>query len=601
MKKIYFFTFFILLVSNYLSAKRMIIDSYELDNVKKFYYESDTTNWYSNELSLLYNNKIYESKKYIEYRCLNIGFVFDRDTVINNEIIEICKFRKLDFKGLITSNENTILGVVRDSLKFKGKYNRLEELSFRGLKEFSISDEFEAKNLKIISLSDINFIENYNYNKFRNLEELEYNNISSNIDVDYINLPQCRKFKIQDCAINSNLRIINLEYIEEFILKGNEENKINFREINKDFFNHLKNIKTLNISNSNFNWDADTLYFQNAEKIILSNNELNDNMPIIKANNLEYLDLRMNNYTGQLPDINLEKLIYLNLSNNKLEGKINKEIINNLEYLNLCNNNLNGELDFNIDFKNLIYINLSHNNLIGEIPEIKGSKLLKVDLSYNLFRNFNKEINVNKNTILKLNNNNIIMTEIVKRCSDYLEENEDEYNTNPKHILSYSLHEMFDSNYTKYYDEELFLKHIENDLTQNIHETVYISNNSGTFELIDKNENLFNYYGVYSRFEYYKTIYYKIDLNNTFTNINIGKLYAESKYCNNIIFEFKSKEIELNVDYNNKDCSEYIEINYYDLMGRVINKNDIYNKQIIVQYRCIETGEIINKLEIRER
>lgn len=603
MKIIYFFSFIIILITYPLFGKRMMIDSYELEKVKNFYYESDTMKWYSNELSLLYKDKIYESKEFLEFRCIHIKFSYDRDTTIDKELIEIHKFKKLDFKGMITSNEKTILGVVKSNLIFEGKYDKLEELSFRGLKDFTISEEFEAKNIKIISLSNINFLDNFNYNKFRNLEELNYYSITSNVKIDYINIPKCKKINIENCEINSNFRIINLENIEEFIVKGNLENKINFREINNDIFNHLKNIKILNISYSNFNWEQDTLDLPYAKKIILSNNELKNNIPIINSNNLEYLDLSKNNYTGQLPRINLPKLIYLNLSINKLEGNINKEIINNLEYLNLSNNNLDGELGFNLNYDDLIYFNVSKNKLDGEIPEIKGNKLLKIDLSHNLFTNLDEEIDVNKNTIIKLNNNNINMTEIVKRCSDYLEENEDEYNTSPKHIVSYSIHDAYDSNYKKYYDEELFLEHFENDLTQNIHETIYITNNSGTYSVIDKNTELFDYYGLTpSTVFWHKNIYFKIDMNSEFTETKLSYIYARSLYCNSLKFEFKNKEIVLNVKEEIKqECSEYIELYYYDIMGRELNRNDIYNKQIIVQYRCIETGEIINKLEIRER
>lgn len=602
MKIIYFISLIIIFISYPSFAKRMMIDSYELEKVKNFYYESDTTKWYSNELSLLYKDRIYESKEFLEFRCIHIKFVFDRDTTIDEELIEIHKFKKLDFKGMITSNEQTILGVVKSDLVFEGKYDKLEELSFRGLKDFKISEEFEAKNLKKKSLSNINFLENYNYNKFRNLEELEYINISSKVDVDYINLPKCKKINIENCEINSNLRIINLEYIEEFILKGNEENKINFREINKDIFNHLKNIKILNISYSNFNWEQDSLDFPNAKKIILSNNQLKNNIPIINSNNLEHLDLSKNNYTGQLPNINLPKLIYLNLSNNKLEGKINKEIINNLEYLNLSNNNLNGELDFNINYNNLIYFNVSNNKIEGIIPEIKGNKLLKVDLSHNIFSNLNKEINVNKNTILKLNNNNIKMTEIVKRCSDYLEENEDVFNTNPKHIVSYSLHDRFDSNYLKYYDEELFLEHFEHNLTQNKDYIIYL-NKDNYLEYNDFDTTLFQYVG--STYNMYKPDLPFIKYINVYLEYDykgIKNFRAMSKYCE-LKFFFKIEETNrLNVKEEIKqDCTEYIELNYYDMIGRELNENDIYNKQIIVQYMCIETGDVINKLEIRER
>ena len=60
----------------------------------------------------------------------------------------------------------------------------------------------------------------------------------------------------------------------------------------------------------------------------------------------------------------------------------------------------------------------------------------------------------------------------------------------------------------------------------------------------------------------------------------------------------------INLDVTNKEtnnCENLIAIEYFDLLGVKLDNSNIYNKQIIVRYKCLETGEISHKLEIRER
>ncbi len=48
------------------------------------------------------------------------------------------------------------------------------------------------------------------------------------------------------------------------------------------------------------------------------------------------------------------------------------------------------------------------------------------------------------------------------------------------------------------------------------------------------------------------------------------------------------------------ECQNLIEIEYYDLLGNTLTKNNILNKKIVVKYKCLETNNFIYKLEIRE-
>jgi len=79
-------------------------------------------------------------------------------------------------------------------------------------------------------------------------------------------------------------------------------------------------------------------------------------------------------------------------------------------------------------------------------------------------------------------------------------------------------------------------------------------------------------------------------------------LVALSKFCNNLDFRYNSLNLtELSVDRELNICENFTEIKYFDLLGNKLEENNIYNKQIIVRYKCLESGEISHKLEIRER
>lgn len=50
-----------------------------------------------------------------------------------------------------------------------------------------------------------------------------------------------------------------------------------------------------------------------------------------------------------------------------------------------------------------------------------------------------------------------------------------------------------------------------------------------------------------------------------------------------------------------RECMNLIELEYYDMNGKYLSKHEIYNKQLIIKYVCLETNKYFYKLEIRHQ
>lgn len=93
--------------------------------------------------------------------------------------------------------------------------------------------------------------------------------------------------------------------------------------------------------------------------------------------------------------------------------------------------------------------------------------------------------------------------------------------------------------------------------------------------------------------------YSNIDLNyikKLFIERN--NLYVVDNYNN--VYKIDINSLSVDNIYNKETCENYIEIEYYDILGNKLSRNDIYNKQIIVRYKCFESGIIKHRLEFRE-
>lgn len=70
-------------------SQKVMIDKEELSSLQDFYNNSNTDKWYSNELKILKLNNIYSSISSIVNRSSHIKLIYDRDTLLNNEVVKI--------------------------------------------------------------------------------------------------------------------------------------------------------------------------------------------------------------------------------------------------------------------------------------------------------------------------------------------------------------------------------------------------------------------------------------------------------------------------------------------------------------------------------
>lgn len=119
-----------------------------------------------------------------------------------------------------------------------------------------------------------------------------------------------------------------------------------------------------------------------------------------------------------------------------------------------------------------------------------------------------------------------------------------------------------------------------------------------------------------------ENVIFSSDLGNSWTMLNFGlegivadqfseyvdfEIYKDNLYLATLthgIYYLPLSELGINytsVEESNIECTNLIETEYYDLLGNQLEENNIYNKQVIVRYKCLETGEFTHKLEIRER
>ena len=116
------------------------------------------------------------------------------------------------------------------------------------------------------------------------------------------------------------------------------------------------------------------------------------------------------------------------------------------------------------------------------------------------------------------------------------------------------------------------------------------------------------------------SIIYSKDNGDNWTEINEGLLDYKNDgkfilFNESIIYStsksiFYQKLEDLGIEYTSvekaaetsiDDCYTLKEVEYYDVIGNILSKEDIYNKRIIVKYKCLETGNFQYKLEYRVR
>lgn len=185
-----------------------------------------------------------------------------------------------------------------------------------------------------------------------------------------------------------------------------------------DSFFHLTRLRRLTLSRNSFHGEIpDSLAsLAQLEELYLDNNHLRGPIPasINGLVSLQKLELQENFLSGEFPELgSLRNLYFLDASDNEISGQLGTALPASLLELSIRNNNLEGSLPDSLrSLKHLQVMDLSHNKLSGVIPwaicdhpslqqltlshnnfssihapsnnpDVGGSKLIALDLSYN--------------------------------------------------------------------------------------------------------------------------------------------------------------------------------------------------------------------------
>lgn len=614
-------------------SKRVVLDSDELKTIKEFYYSTDTILWYRDDISKLYIDKIYPNKDYIHSNIPKVRVVFDRDTIIDNEEIEICKFQVLNFEEMIVSpNSYDAWQTLWEGKFISGTFTELEELCLSGCYKLNNDKPFYAPNLRKFKCHENQLSSTIDLNSFPNLEELDFFMVWNNFDLTNLNLPKCKIFKLIGSNLSTTLNIDNMKNIEVFQIKDYYFNVWDYQQpgtINlkgSDIYKileDLKNVKCLSLASTRIYGELPELDFPNLEYLELYGNNFFGKFPklntpklkflrmgqnpfefisdTISLDSLEHFDIESTNIKSEVPVFQAPNLKYLNLRWSYFNGKLKKDMFKNnkLEYVNLQDNEFKSEIDFTIQSEYLKYLNLSSNDFIGKIPNIIAPNLFKLDLTLNKFDDFCDTLIVYPRTFVLITNNQINIKMIfLELCENAINQGFSNQYIYPEHIIEYNKHEEFDSLYGTLSDIDVFQKINYNDLTQRIDFEAIFNENTNKFELEDLDTNIF----TYSVLKYVDNKWVESGLSiwDYVPEVGKYKIVAKSKYCD-YAYEYPYIYIsKLDVEDYSVDCSNLQVIDYFDMLGNKLYKSEIYNKQIIVRYKCLETGEIFHKLEIIE-
>ena len=165
----------ILFTTNIALSKRVMLDSLELSSIKNFYYSTDSSMWYRDDLSKLYIGKIYPNEEFIHSNVPKVRIVFDRDTTIKGEEIGIYKFKVLNFDEMIVQPGSYNPSRTLNRGRFiSGTFSKLEELRISGCDLIDNEKQFFAPNLKVFKSHYVEFTTTIDLNQFQNLEVLDF-------------------------------------------------------------------------------------------------------------------------------------------------------------------------------------------------------------------------------------------------------------------------------------------------------------------------------------------------------------------------------------------------------------------------------------------
>lgn len=239
----------------------------------------------------------------------------------------------------------------------------------------------------------------------------------------------------------------------------------------------------------------------------------------------------------------------------------------------------------------------------------------------------------NFETMEKLETNNDLINQQLNSVTDVLKDKHILYLFGPSTLIKYS-----NNNYEDLLSENSIemneIKNFKIDEFVSFNNSLFIITKSGFYSSSDygmnwikKEINIEYSFVDYPILRNYKTnlflsvgkqLYYSKDFGDSWNNITDNLVERQFLvqngiyvYKDDLLFfglrvGYKRKMEDLGIEFtsveeSNIDCTNFIETDYFDLLGNKLEDNNIYNKQIIVRYKCLETGEITHKLEIRER
>lgn len=150
---------------------------------------------------------------------------------------------------------------------------------------------------------------------------------------------------------------------------------------------NLQRLHRLDLSHNSFNGPVPIQVGQlrNLRYLYLSSNRFSKSISpaVFESPSLLAIDLSSNSLTGPLPPqlANLLNLDYLNLSSNSLSGGLPSDLpaLRSLSILDLSNNSFTGNLSALNGSSSLEQVILSYNGFIGPVPQLKSSKVVRLN------------------------------------------------------------------------------------------------------------------------------------------------------------------------------------------------------------------------------
>jgi len=398
---------------------------------------------YKNYKSFIKNNILEENKISKNEKCLKSSLSLknkDLINILNNSLIRINSEKNINDNNKILTNINNTNGNI-NGIKIKSK-NDLSYTNLYAKQKFPINDSKLFFNLlnrrKIQKKADINEFRYNNYinsnsSSFSLLNESNYktiyddkynNNINNN---NKVNILLKRKGFDDKKFLNCQSNIYKFDYIKKIIRKYYFENFLCL----KDYFNYINYI---NVNSNNFLTIEDFVYF--LKEIVNISLDKNEIRYLLNSNNIIKVDFNCFKYIFFPEQIN-NKLINLILKNKKSNSSIiNKKFKfkNNYSCIAKIRKKNDDNLPSiekrvysfeNIDMKQnpklkinnkILNINKDINNDPNSFkPKVNLKKIRKINVYINnLYINFIKNKNKNKNNIVKKNKNEINKESVIK-------------------------------------------------------------------------------------------------------------------------------------------------------------------------------------------